>query len=65
MRTQLDFDYERARNRLIPHAESVANQKCGTTSKDYNGDVAAWGRNWNHVYLTTMDKMAIETGLFK
>lgn len=63
MRTKTDFDYERKRNYLIPHASAVANEQCGEKPKD--GNVEAWGRNWNQVYFATMDRLAKEAELFK
>jgi len=57
-----DRDYERKRNRLIPHAEAYANDKCGKFSK---GNRENWSRDWNIVFLNKMDELAREMGVIK
>ena len=57
-----DRDYERKRNRLIPHAEACANEKCGKVSR---GDRENWSRDWTLTFLKKMDELAREMGLIK
>ena len=56
-----DFQYETARNRLIPLAEQKANREHGDTPKLGTRD--KWVKAWNRCYLGEMDRLAKEVEL--
>ena len=55
-------EYEPARNKLIPVAESYANEKAGAHPKSAHAP-GEWAKLWNRAFLGEMDRLAKERGL--
>ena len=59
-----DKEYEKARNKLIPVAEKIANDQEGNLKPEKGGrSVGEWSDAWNRVFFREMNRLARETGL--
>ena len=59
-----DTDYRQARDRLIPLAESYANEKVGF-SQNPGVSRSDWVKKWGRTFLGRMDELAKKQGLVK